>query len=398
MKRRFVLFLFLIPLVLFLQRAAPLSAADQVQITLTSNPPLSDIRPHGGPTGHIEPEHFMLEVRDANGALVPNVKIDYRMVAPQTNWFISTDVPRVEGVVMMDDHYVSATGQQPFNYIFPIRGPYQVTVQASPVTPGAFEPTTKTFDLNITEKESSAINLTILLIALVVFGALSGFLLMGSYLANRALGTATRTSSSDALIFVGALAVLAVAWVAFLVYAEVADANMSADDLAAAKLTDTVDASSSNAKLDFTVASPSPITPAQPATLTAHVTDNNGAPLTNVHYQISVVQIEDDKTVFAAETDAPDGTLNWTHDFWDGTEHSVKLVASPMAGTSANFEPVTLDYVVGVTPLAPPMRVKLLGTLYLLLPIILGLVIGIFLAQRAGRRRPTLVNNPALAG
>src|SRR6185295_18163187 len=152
----------------------------------------------------------------------------------------------------------------------------------------------------------------------------------------------------------GALALAAIGWIGFLVRAETADASETRDNLQMAQLTESDSATSGDAKLELTVASPSAITPAQPANLTARLTDLNGTPIKDVYFEVSIVQIEDDKTVFATGTDATDGQFSWGHDFWDGTEHTVKIVASPAAGAAAQFQPVTLEHVVPVTALAPP--------------------------------------------
>lgn len=384
--KRYCGLILLLPLVLAANPAPPAdAAAGGVRITFQTNPPIAQIRPHGGPTGHIEPEEAIIEVRDAQGALIPNVQIDFQMIAPPTNWFISTDVPRVEGVTLLDDHFVSATGRQTFNYIFPIRGAYHLTVRARPVTPGTFDAATQTFDVTINEKESSLRNLIILVLVLLAFGAVSGFVLARSHLAARAVGSREMNVSGSVLSW-RVLAVVVVAWLAFLVLVEVVEASGTQTRLQAAHLAETVNASSPGARLYLSIAAPSPITPSQPATLSAHLTDANGAPIQAVHYDVSVVQMEDVKTVFAASTDSVDGAINWTHDFWDGTDHMLKVVASPSAGSAVQFAPVTLEHVVGVIPLSPPLRVKLLGTLYFLVVMTLGTLAGTLLARRSAVR------------
>ncbi len=384
MKSKFFLWLILLlPLLLMTNRATPTAAAADVQITFETNPPLSQIRPHGGPTGRIEPDEAIIEVKDANGVLIPNVQIDLQMDAPQTNWLLSTDVPRIEGVTLLKYRFVSATGRQTFKYIFPIRGAYHVTIQAVSLTPGAFGPTTQTFDVNIAEKESSLINVATSLIALFAFGGASGFALMRSHRAAGATSAVTRMSASGSAVLLAVLALIAAGWVAFLAYAEVAQASETEARLQIAQFAETVSASNNGAKFELSVEAPQAITPSQPATLTGHLTDANGAPIRNVYYEVSIVQIEDDRTVFATSTDSADGAFSWTHDFWDGTEHTVKIAASPAAGSEAQFEPLTLEHVVDVTPLAPPLRVKVLGTLYLTAVIGLGMVAGAVFARRS---------------
>src|SRR5205823_3167030 len=77
--------------------ASQVASAAGEQIVISSNPPLNEIHPHGGPSAGLDPDTLIVEVKDAAGKNVPNVKLDVHLVAPPTNWFISTDVPRIEG-------------------------------------------------------------------------------------------------------------------------------------------------------------------------------------------------------------------------------------------------------------------------------------------------------------
>ncbi len=385
MKRPLLFALLLLQLLaLMLQRAAPTTAASDVQITFETNPPLDQVRPFGGPSTEVVPVQVILSVRDAQGALVPNAQLDFKMIAPQPNLFISTDVPRVEGVTLLDAHFVTATGQQTFTYIMPIRGAYQLTISASPTVAGAFNPTTKTLDWTVNEKEASLLNAGVFLLALFAFGAYSGYLLTRSHLAARAAGSVNQVSGSGSTLLLVVLGVIIAGWIAFLVFAEVADAAATDEALTSAQLSDTASASSGNAKFEFTVQSPSALTPSQPASFIGKLTDANGAPILNAQYEMSVAIVEDgeSETVFATTTDSVNGTFNWTYAFWDGIEHTVKIVASPATGSATQFAPVTFEHQVPVVALAPPMRAKVLGTLYLMLVVGAGVFVGVFIARQ----------------
>jgi hypothetical protein len=158
---------------------APSATAAGEQIVVTTDPPLSQVHPHGGPSAGIGPDKLIVEVRDAGGRPIPNVLLDVQMDAPPTNWFVSTDVPRIEGQPILSWSAVAPDGRQEFAYIFPIRGPYHLTVKASPApgSPAAFSPVTRDLTVDISEKPTSVLYLLLFLAVLFVFGAISGLVL-----------------------------------------------------------------------------------------------------------------------------------------------------------------------------------------------------------------------------
>jgi hypothetical protein len=162
------------------------SAAGE-QIVISTTPPLNEIHPHGGPSAGLDPDTLIVEVKDSSGKDIPNVQLHVHLVAPPTNWFISTDVPRIEGHDLLDWSAVAPDGRQEFQYLFPIRGAYHLTVQASPA-PGStatFSPITKDTELAISEKPKSVLYLLLFLAALFVFGVISGAVLGRAHFASR---------------------------------------------------------------------------------------------------------------------------------------------------------------------------------------------------------------------
>jgi hypothetical protein len=177
----------LAPGALALAPAARPAAAAGEQVVVSTNPPLGQVHPHGGPSAGIQPDTVILEVKDASGRDVHDVLLDVQMDAPPTNWFISTDVPRIEGHTVLNWSAVAPTGRQEFAYLFPIRGTYHLTVKASPAPGSAapFTPFTQDLTLDVSEKPTSILYLTLFLAVLLLFGAVSGFVLGRSNLAAR---------------------------------------------------------------------------------------------------------------------------------------------------------------------------------------------------------------------
>lgn len=179
----------LMGLVALVVTLAPLPAgAAGEQIVVTTDPPIGDIQPHGGPSAGLEPDKLIVEVKDASGRNVPNVKLDVRLDTPSTNWFVSTDVPRIEGHTVLNWSGVAADGRQEFQYAFPIRGAYRVSVKASPAagSSASFIPISRDTELGVREKGKSFLYLGAFLAALFAFGAISGVVLGRANMAGRA--------------------------------------------------------------------------------------------------------------------------------------------------------------------------------------------------------------------
>ena len=123
-------------------------------------------------------------------------------------------------------------------------------------------------------------------------------------------------------------------------------------------------------------------------TITGRVTDASGQPVRNVRYELISHHLEDDVPIFRSTIVAPDGTFSWGNQFWDGTEHELRITASS-ADPAASFPQLRLVRVVDVEPLPPPVGVQVRALLWLLLPVALGTAIGIPLGLRAPARSVT---------
>lgn len=132
-------------------------------------------------------------------------------------------------------------------------------------------------------------------------------------------------------------------------------------------------------------------------TIQGRLTDMAGNNVRNVRYTLTSHHLEDDVDIFKTSFVAPDGIFNWGNQFWDGTEHEVIVAAAPGPDASAQFSPLTVRREVAVTPLAPPMWVQIRALLWLLLPVVIGLAIGIPLGLRQPLGRPAVQQSLATA-
>jgi hypothetical protein len=120
----------------------------------------------------------------------------------------------------------------------------------------------------------------------------------------------------------------------------------------------------------------------------ARVTDLSGRPITNVLFSFELYHIEDDKVVFASRGLGPDGTISFQFAPFDGVPYEVRVNAASSPQSSAQFGILQAKPVVFMEALAPPLRVKILNTFYLVAIVGLGVALGLWATLRRGARAP----------
>jgi hypothetical protein len=97
------------------------------------------------------------------------------LTSPERNFFSPTDFPMVEGTKLMDTNLAVENGRAAFDYMFPIRGDYQMTVQVI----NQFENPMGTYELviPIPENPDEVTNGVIFISSLALFGMIAGFIL-----------------------------------------------------------------------------------------------------------------------------------------------------------------------------------------------------------------------------
>jgi hypothetical protein len=130
-------------------------------------------------------------------------------------------------------------------------------------------------------------------------------------------------------------------------------------------------------------------------TIQGRVTDMSGAPIRNVRFELISHHLEDDVPIFRTTIVSADGTFNWGNQFWDGTEHELRITASPGPDASQQFSPLTLRREVVVEAVPPTVGNQLRSRFDLLLPVAIGLAVGIPLGLRVPAGRPATVRSSA---
>lgn len=202
------------------------------------------------------------------------------------------------------------------------------------------------------------------------------------------MSTKRITMLVSVLILVGALG-----WLAYLVQVETADQagpgghEMAEEDEEHAKLmAQPKEASNAQARLTVTIDPQTGAVVGDAVRFGARVTDTSGRPVTNVQFTVSLFHIEDEKTVFGSKATSPDGILSWEFAPFDGVPYEVRVTASSTAQSSVTFGSLQAKPVVFMEALAPPLRVKILNTIYLVAVVALGLATGLWLVVRRAAR------------
>ena len=94
-----------------------------------------------------------------------------RLDAPKPGWFFSTDFPLVEGSRLLDMKLPIRGGKIQWQYLFPIRGEYQVDIEAVTVDD---EKADKIFHVTIRENERKWVFLGFFTLGLFLLGFLAG--------------------------------------------------------------------------------------------------------------------------------------------------------------------------------------------------------------------------------
>ena len=153
--------------------AAPPAQAGAPTITFTTQPEAGEI--------HVreEPAKAIVEVKDASGRPLRDVVIDLQIDTPPRGAFISTDLPRVDGTTLVKSRLAAPEGRVEMDVIWPMRGAYKVTVEASPA-PGAaasFQRVSREFTLSLPERPGPATNFLVFGAILLGVGAVAGYVL-----------------------------------------------------------------------------------------------------------------------------------------------------------------------------------------------------------------------------
>lgn len=121
---------------------------------------------------------------------------------------------------------------------------------------------------------------------------------------------------------------------------------------------------------------PKPGTPSELRILVSNAA--TGERITNVKIATEITIPSEELVIFSGEFYSPDGSLRLTYHFQDASEHFINLKISPTELSSAQFEPVSKTFQIGVELPDPPTKIWFKTWLFLMGTMVLGIGIGFF--------------------
>lgn len=335
------------------------SQSPQPMLRLTTDPPLSQIRPFEAEAHTPQsPVRLTVEAMDATGQRLQNSRLHLTLLAPsKTPWF-PTDFPLVEGTTVFDIEAEAPTGVMQIQSMLPIRGTYQLQTSVVSSEVEAIAPVQQTFPLAIAESAVKYRNFAILAVILLAVGFGGGWII-----GDRQPTQPGATVPERVRLLLSGAILVAIATLLVLNFMAGA-ANSHSDH---APVSPTAPASQSEAGIRANIIGDRGAIVGVPASLAVEVLDaQTQQPIQDVNLDIAIAPAGEDWVALAFQA-MPDttGTLAWQYQFFDGTPHLLDVVISPQPNSARSFAPIHLSQVIDVEAVEPPLASRLLVLGYL---------------------------------
>lgn len=352
------------------------SQSPQSSFKLTTEPPLAEIQP-----GH-DLVRLTLQALNSSGQPLNDSRFHVRLSTPAQNPWFTTDFPIVEGTELLDLNVDAPEGLVTFQQVFPIRGNYQLSAEATPLAANAFAPTEQTLSVSVPENPAKYRNLLILVIILFAAGWLGGWII-GQ---QQPIQIGEIAPQRVRLLLSGAIVVAIVALLVVNVSSEFGEHEHGSDAQASAP-------SVQSQGIDLQLSGDTHATVGQLADLVIQATDvATGQPVDDVIFNIKATQIEHNELVFAYQgVSDSTGRFGWQQQFFDGAPHQVEVEVTPQPRSPRQFKPFQVSQFIEVDGIAPPLTTRLISSIYFTSIVVLGLLVGLW--QR--RARNMLVPRPS---
>lgn len=368
------------------------TAAADGTFKVSYDPPLGQIQAQGNPDSPKTPTTIAVQALGPDGRALRDARIEATLIAPDPPTVIGSDVPRAEGRTLVRTSFGAPDGRQSFATVLPIRGEYRLDLRASPVRGGsaAFTPFSQATSFNVHERPGELRDLVLVLLALTLFGAISAAVMARPHMRRRA---ARQGAGAGRLLgapgVAGATAILGLLLVVYLGSLVLDSIRESQHDRQAASYQGPATgldrtAGSDKVRLRYRVdrSSEDGISVQTLVGTQGSLLDPQTArPVAGGEVRVEVLDRETDKPAFMMQEPAAGGRFAWAFDYWDGVEYETTVAAVP-AGGGPRFAPVADTVAMAVQPLSPPLAAKFVGLSYLLLPILIGMMLGVLFARR----------------
>lgn len=302
---------------------------------------------------------FVLQLQDATTgrSLSKPIQMELELFHVKGWGLLSTGFPHVEGKEQFRGTFLAPQGRLAFDYLFPVRGLYRLTVRCRAMSPGLLGrmgPIGQNFSISVGEQPANARNARLLLGSLLLIGVGVGLVFARS--AAIALLLLCTGLSGQAL--------------AHAVHGHGGGGIVRGQSPGPGTQTGAIQSA-----LTWEPSSPKV---GQPTRFLLQLRDvRGGGPVGPARVSLRIELVEDRLPVFAGEFLAPDGRLSFDLTFVDGSMHRVVLQAWPASSSSTAFAPLKAEFPVVVEPLPPPAEATARSFGLLLGTVAVGLVLGL---------------------
>lgn len=349
------------------------------RVQLTTNPPLEKIHAfEAQTTRHQDPVNLTLQAFDTKGKPLNNALLNLELFTPKRNPLFTTDFPIVEETQLLNIQAVAPDGKLEVQQILPIRGKYELRVNATPIVANSFTPYNETHYLKATENSFKFQYFAIVAAILLGVGLFGGWIIGGQSQPQQG-----EIAPYKVRLLLSGLIVVTIASLLFInISAEVAEAHGGEEHNQ--KI---LSASQKAENLQVLLQGDKQATVGKLAKYTVQVTDTAGQPVKDVALQVKAIALEDDLTMFAYKS-IPDanGKLTWQEQFFDGASHKIAVEVTPGINSSRQFQPLTVEQEVDVKGIAPPIYIRFISLFYFTGIVGIGMAIGLWLQQNRVQR------------
>lgn len=331
----------------------PAHSSSALKLEITTSPEVKQIIPDQTLA------RTTVRLLDEKGEPIRDARVRIHVDNPARARLWNTDFPWVEGTPLLELDTWTTDGTVTWEMMYPIRGRY--TFEVTAILPDGREMSGKG-TLKLRENPAEVRNFLILVVLLISVGLGSGYWIgRGQY---------THTTS----------VALGLA-LTFLTFTPVAWAHGSPPQDSAVRTEDVQLSAQEGEKTANVTLSPGTGRVGTMNTVRVQVQDSAGNPLP-AQVTVEAWHLEDEYTVYRFNLNIPDGETTLRMQFFDGAPHDLRFFITTADGTSFK-----LNTPIDVVGLAPPLYIKLRVLGFLLLPVLLGLVGGIWWGRRP-RKNP----------
>lgn len=361
-------------------------------VRLTTQPAPAQMIPFEAEADHQQsPVKFTLQAVDDLGQPLTDAQIHLQLLTPVSTPWLPTDFPISEGTTLLELNSQAPEGEVSFRQMLPIRGTYRLLVDVKPIAGDAFKPLQQTLTLTVPENGIKFRNFAILALILLATGMGGGWVISQQRLRQ----PGEIAPQSVRLLLSGGTLVAIAALLVVNVSAEISPSAMEHSghshhlEHRSEPALEVGNGVVKSQGLELRLSADPQASIGQLTRLQTALTDSQtNQPITDVNFQVTIRQLENDWVSFAYQgSPNATGKLQLQQQFFDGAPHQIELEAMPLPNAARQFKPFKVAKIIDVEGIAPPLSVRLVGLAYMTGLLSLGVLFGYSLGRYCRTQR-----------